>query len=132
MIPELLPTRQSAASEPYWAAAREGRLVVQRCANCSALQHPPGQVCVRCLSKDVAPETMSGFGHVYGFTVVERAMLLELRPFVPYVVALVDLDEGVRMLSNIIADPAAITIGARLRVAFRRIDGLAQPVFELA
>lgn len=133
MIPEILPTRLGAASAPFWAAAREGRLVVQRCAACGRLQHPPGQVCARCLSEDLGAEPVSGFGHVHAFTVVERAMLPDLRALVPYVVALVDLDEGVRMVSNVVgAEPAMVAIGARLRVAFRDLGGLTLPVFELA
>src|SRR4051794_28680740 len=105
MIPELLEDwHETAGSAPFWAAARHGRLVVQRCA-CGAWQHPPRPFCLACGSTpDFAP--VSGRGTVYSFTVVERALVPALRPFVPYVLALIDLEEGVRMLSVLRGEPA--------------------------
>lgn len=118
-------------SRPYWDAAREHRLLLQRCSGCDRYVFGARAVCPGCHASSLEWVPASGGGVVYSFTVVWRAAS---EAFVaPYVVALVDLDEGPRMLSTLrVADPGMAAIGARVRVAFEELDEVTLPVFELA
>jgi uncharacterized OB-fold protein len=118
-------------SEPYWAAAREGRLVVQECAGCGRRHHPPRPLCPDCHSPDQVPRETGGTGTVYSYSLLHHPQ----NPVFDYpvVAVLVDLDEGPRILSAMPwVDPAAVAIGLRVRVAFAPTrDGAQVPVFEL-
>ena len=120
-----------ADSRPFWDAARAGRLVIQRCIECGLAQFYPRPRCVRC-DGGVEWTEATGDGTVYSYTVVHRAPHESLGPLVPYVIALVDLSEGVRMMSRLRgvgADEARI--GLPVRVAFERLtDEISLPVFE--
>ncbi len=96
----------NADSKPYWDAARAGRLVLQRCVDCRALRFYPRHVCPRCWSADVEWVEVSGRGRVHSFTVIHRPPSPAFAAHVPYVVALVDLEEGPRMMANIVGDDA--------------------------
>ena len=126
----LLPA-VDADSRPFWDAAREGRLLIQRCTDCGLAQFFPRSRCVRC-DGGVEWAEAAGDGTVYSYTVVHRAPHESLAPLVPYVVALVDLSEGVRMMSRlrgVSADEARI--GLPVQVAFERLtDEISLPVFE--
>jgi uncharacterized OB-fold protein len=107
----------------YWRGAAVGELLVLRCAACGYLSHPPDVACARCGAAVLDPEPMSGLGAVYTFTVVRQAFDPEFLPEVPYVVALVELDEGVRMLGELVdVEPAAVSVGMPVEVALTRID----------
>jgi uncharacterized OB-fold protein len=127
--PAPAPDADSAA---FWAASLEGRLVLQRCTACGSVQHPPRAFCVECHG---AVETIeaSGRGTVYSRTVIRQNLARPFRDLVPYVVALVDLDEGPRLMTNVVGcDPDDVAIGARVRVRFERVsDDAAIPLFEL-
>ncbi len=118
-------------SQVYWDATREHRLLLQRCTACSAYRFYPRSICPECWSRDFTWEEVEGSGTIYSFTVVRRAPTPAFAPAVPYVVALIDLDEGPRMLSNILGiDVDDVRIDMRVRVAWEDIgDGLALPVF---
>ena len=106
-------------SRQYWAGAAEGRLRLQRCAACGNAQFPPRHLCVKCWSEDLAWIESRGRGTVESFTIVHRAPLPEFRTKVPYVVAAVLLEEGPRMMTNIVgSDPLAVAIGDAVRVTF--------------
>ena len=110
-------------AEPFWAAARDGRLVIQRCPACGHVQHYPRPWCTNCLHD--APEFVesSGEGTIYTFTVIRRSAVPAFAARVPYVLAFVDLDEGVRMVTNIVeCDPDSVRIGQRVRARFEPID----------
>lgn len=117
-------------TEPFWAAAREGRLTVQRCGDCGEHVFYPRLVCPACLSEALEWRTCSGRATVYACTVVERAPAA-FADRVPYVVALVELEEGPRMMSWIRTDdPHAVRIGMPLQVEFEPAsETIAQPVF---
>jgi len=127
-IPEASPY-----GEPYWAAAVDGRLVVQHCPRCNRLQHFPRPWCTACLHDALDYVEASGRGTVYSCTVVRRNPNPAFAARVPYVLALIDLDEGVRVMSNVIGcAPEAVTIGARVRVCFEATDDThAVPCFTL-
>ena len=108
---------------PFWAAAQEGRLVVQRCTACGQHQHYPRPWCTNCLSEAVEFVESSGTGTIYTFTVIRRAPLPAFAARVPYVLAYVDLDEGVRLVTNIVdCDPDTVRIGQRVHARFETID----------
>jgi hypothetical protein len=120
-------------SAPYWQAAREGRLVVQRCAACGHRQLYPRSLCTECSSERVEWMDASGRGRVKSFTVIRRAVSAAYEPEVPYVVALIELAEGPTLMSNIVAcAPEAVRIGAPVRVRFDAWSpDLKLPVFTL-
>ena len=124
------PTR---ITQPYWDAAREGRLVIQQCAHCKARQFFPREFCTACLSADLDWIECSGKGDVYTYTINRRGAGAAFGERVPYVVAAIDLDEGVRMMANIVdSPPEAVRIGSRVRVCFERVsDDIALPQFTL-
>jgi uncharacterized OB-fold protein len=121
-------------SAPFWEAAKQGRLRLQQCAQCNAVIYYPRALCPHCHGTDLAWRDLSGLGRIYSFTVSRRAASAEFEARVPYVVALVDLDEGARMLSGIrTADVADVRCGQRVHVAFEDVgDGVVLPMFEVA
>lgn len=117
----------------YWNALSEGRLELSRCAGCGSAFHYPRPLCPRCGSWDVARFDASGAGTVYSFTVVHRAPSADLRPATPYVIALVDTDEGARLLTGIRGiDPDGVFIGQRVRVSLEDRGDVTVPMFEPA
>jgi uncharacterized protein len=103
---------------PHWHAAREGRLVLPYCAACGSWTWPPRATCGTC---DRVPEWRAcrGTGEIVTYSVVRRAVDPALRDSVPYCVALVRLDEGVRLFTNVVdVAPEAIRTGMRVRCRF--------------
>jgi uncharacterized protein len=131
MIEELIPeTPPGPTTAPFWEAAARHRFVLQRCASCGKLQHPPEPICTACLSDSLEFEEVSGLGKVYSFTVVRRALLPELQSHVPYVLGLIDLAEECRIVSLIRGcAPEEVHIGLAVRVDFETVGPLTLPVF---
>lgn len=121
-----------ATTRPYWEAAARGSLLLKRCLDCRITHFYPRTVCPHCLSDRLDWVEASGRGVIYSFTVVHRAADPALAERVPYVVALVELEEGPRMMTNIVGcAPDAVRIGAPVTVRFETVsDDLALPVFE--
>lgn len=96
----------------YWEGAGRGELVLQRCRSCGVVQHKPRALCATCLSADIEHFVASGRGHVHTFTVTNQNQQLPFRDACPYVLAYVELEEGPRVLTNIVGvDPAHVSIG---------------------
>lgn len=115
-----LPT-VTADSRVYWQAANEGRLVIRSCRACGEKHFLPRYLCPVCWSDELDWVDASGRGTVHSFTVIRRAPLSSYAERVPYVVALVDLDEGPRMMTNIVGDGALDTsIGDKVAVTFEK------------
>jgi uncharacterized OB-fold protein len=113
---------------PFWRAAERRELSVQRCLGCGHHQFPPRPHCVRCGGVELEWRRAGGEGTIYSLTVVRFPVAPELPP--PYAVALVELDEGPRLLANLDGPPGPI--GARVRVAWREREGLPPlPVFQV-
>lgn len=110
----------------YWDAAAEGRLLIRRCRACGRAHHYPREFCPHCWSEDVTWEPASGRATLYTWSVVHRNDLPPFTERLPYVAAVVDLDEGPRMMTEIVG-PGEPSAGAELRVGFR--EGI--PVFRL-
>jgi uncharacterized OB-fold protein len=108
-----------AVTQPFWDGVAEGVLRLQRCRQCGRHVFYPRAVCPHCASADLEWVESGGAGRVHSFTVVHRAPA-EYRDEVPYAVALVDLDEGVRMMARLVdVEPAAVTVGLPVEVAIR-------------
>jgi uncharacterized OB-fold protein len=117
----------------YWEGAKRGELLVQRCSACAQLQFPPDVVCVHCQSQGVEPEAVSGRGQVWSFCRVERLFHEGFADALPYVVALVELDEqpGVRLLTNIVeVDGAEVEVGMPVEVVFEDRGEVVLPQFR--
>ncbi|MGH8786417.1 MAG: Zn-ribbon domain-containing OB-fold protein [Cupriavidus necator] len=125
--------RPTEITEGYWHAAAQGRLVVQGCRACGHRQFYPRTLCLACESDQVDWTEVCGLGSIYTFTINHRAPNTFMKARVPYAVAIVELDEGVRMMANILnASPEAIAIGKRVRVVFEKAsDDVSLPQFEM-
>ncbi|MDB5594113.1 MAG: hypothetical protein JWM36_1074 [Hyphomicrobiales bacterium] len=94
--------RPAPESLPYWQAAREHRLSIPRCDDCERFWFPPSRSCPHCLSPNFAFRDVSGRGKVFSFVTFHRVYHPAFETEVPYVVALVELEEGPRLLTNIL------------------------------
>ena len=123
-------------TRPFWDAANEGRLAIQRCQVCGYYNHPPKPLCDRCQSADLKFEDVSGDGTVWSFTVRHQKSIAGFQDSVPYVTALVELDEQKHLLlvTNLPGvDAAGVEVGMRVRVSFQRFsDEIALPQFVAA
>lgn len=114
---------------PFWSGARRRELLLQRCSKCHVHQFYPRPLCLACEGTDLAWVVSGGLGTVYSVTLSQVQVLPELPP--PYAVALIDLDEGPRLLSNVIEGDCSI--GARVRVVWRERPPLPPlPIFTAA
>jgi uncharacterized OB-fold protein len=102
---------------PFYAAARRHELVVQRCAHCATLRFPAREICSRCLARDVVWQPVSGRGTVFTVAVMHRANHPAFAAEAPYAVAVVELEEGVRMTAQVTGIPAReVAIGLPVEV----------------
>jgi len=109
-------------SAPYWEATHEGRLVVQQCRSCGARQLYGRAHCVECRG-EVEWVEASGRGTLYSFTVIRQNYSRPFRDMLPYVVGLVDLEEGPRVMTNVVGcEPEDIFIGMPLRARFEAVS----------
>lgn len=116
-------------TEPFWQACLERRLVVQKCTSCGAHQFYPRPFCLTCESESLDWVDVKGTGTVYSLTTVRMAVVDALPP--PYLLALVDLEEGPRLLTNIVGGD--VKIGDEVMLDWRARDGLPPvPVFRPA
>jgi hypothetical protein len=115
-VPLPLPTRDN---EPFYAAARRGKLHLQRCATCGRFRHYPRPLCPTCLSREYVWQRTSGRGTVYTWTIVRGPTLPAFEPALPYNVVDVLLDEGVHFVSQVLdCPPEAIHAGLPVEAVF--------------
>jgi uncharacterized protein len=127
--PEPVPTPETA---PFWQGTLEGKLMVQKCNSCARTYFYPRTFCRWCFSQDVEWITCSGRARLASF-VINMRPVPPFDPALPQVIALVDLEEGVRMMTNIVGvdpEPANFTIGMELMVEFEATGAQAVPVFR--
>lgn len=129
--PDVVVTAETA---PYWRAAAGGQLLLPRCIRCHRAIWYPRAFCPFCGATEVAWEPASGRGRIYSVTVVRRAPHPHYADSVPYSLALIDLDEAVRVLSNVVTDDLdALAIGQVVEAIFVPIsDDRAIVRFRLA
>ena len=114
------------ALEPYWEAARAGRLLLKQCADCGKTHYYPRPLCPFCMSANTEWLEASGDGSIYSWSV-------ERRGTPPYAIAFVSLPEGPTLLTNIVdCDLDALAIGQRVKLAFETRDEQPVPVFRPA
>lgn len=102
----------------FWAATLDGRLLLQRCENCGKAGYYPRYVCANCHSTSLVDTEATGRGRIYSYTVTTRG-ILEYAKAGSYVLAMVELDEGPKMITNIVdCDPGDLSIGQRVEVVF--------------
>jgi uncharacterized OB-fold protein/acyl dehydratase len=105
----------------FWDGVQAGELRIQRCAECGELRHPPGPMCPRCHATKRDHVTAAGRGVVHSYVVHHHPPVPGLRP--PYVVALVELEEGVRMVGNLLGcPPGDAYVGMPVELEFQRMD----------
>lgn len=116
-----LPT-PSATSAPFWQAAHKGKLKIQYCSHCNSYQHYPRAICANCWHDDIEWKRCSGKGTVYSFSICYAAGLPSFKGETPYVVAMVELEEGVMMTTNIInCKPSDVTIDMPVEAVFEQV-----------
>lgn len=120
------------ATRPFWDACKRRELIIQRCRNCAEHQFYPRSMCASCGSQDLHWVQASGSGTVLTWTVVRHPVSPAYADDVPYVIALVELDEGPRMMSQIVgSDPDSIRTGMTVEVCFEdRTDDITIPNFR--
>lgn len=124
--------RPDALTERFWASVGHSAMEIQRCDDCSQYVFYPRAHCPHCASRSLQWKAVSGRGTLYSFTIVHRAG----PPFkadLPFVVAIVELEEGCRMLTNLIGvppDPARIRIGMSVAIDYAAAAEMALPKFR--
>jgi len=132
LIPKPKP-RPAPESLPYWQAAREHRLALPKCEDCQKFWFPPSRTCPHCLSANFSFQNVSGKGKIFSFVTFHRVYRPAFTNYVPYVVALIELDEGPRLLSNIMGvTHDQVKCEMRVEVVFDDYDeDISIPKFKL-
>jgi uncharacterized OB-fold protein len=131
MMSERPQPRPTPLTEEFWAAAARHELVIQLCA-CGTYRHYPQAVCPECLSDDWTWSKVNGAGVIHTFTVTHRAFHPAWADRVPYVVATVELAEGVRMISDLPAEDTELAaVGAPVEVFFDEDGPVTLPRFRI-
>lgn len=113
-------TREGA---PFWDAARRHELAIQHCPDCDTHQFPPRRLCAHCGGRRVGWRRVSGLGRIYSFTVIHRPPEPAFAADVPYVVAVIALAEGGRMMTNIVDCPAhEVRVDMPVTAVFETVD----------
>jgi uncharacterized OB-fold protein len=114
------PRTDDPVTAPFWGAAREGRLVVQRCDACASLRWPPLPGCPECLHQEAQWVEVAPRGEVWSFVVYLRAFSKDLKDDVPYTVAMVKLDEDLYMVGRLAAEEP-LTVGDKVEAVFHAL-----------
>lgn len=135
-IEKLLPAITE-ESKPFWDAARQGTLLAQKCRSCGKFRKmvlPETLVCADCLSPDYDWVSLAGRGVIYSFVVVHRPFHPAFQESIPYNLAIIQLDEGTQMVSNIVGLPnEALLVGTPVQVTFDQVsDSIWLPRFTAA
>lgn len=118
-------------NRPFYEGLAAGELRLQRCTSCGLLRYPIASICPDCLGRDAVWEKLSGRATVYSTVVFHQVYDPAFADQVPYNVAIVELDEGPRLMSNVIGvDPASVVVGDPVDVVFTEVgDGVFIPQF---
>ena len=123
---------QDSDSRPYWEGLAQGELRIQRCNSCSKAVFYPRALCPHCFADQLSWIVASGKGTIYSYTVAHQAFG-SFAEDIPFVVALIELEEGVRMMSRLLDAPRErVTVGAAVKVTFEKVEeDLTLPYFRL-
>lgn len=124
----------SMEAEPYWEGLTEQKLMLQKCDGCGLIRHYPRPMCPTCHSMDTSWVQASGKGVVYSWTITHQTSIPAFKERVPYVLATVDLNEGVRMLAPLVSvDPKRMRPGMLVNVGFETLaDSTVIPILTEA
>jgi len=119
-------------SQPFWDGCARNELLLQRCSACGTVRHPPSPICTNCLSDQSEWVRASGRGTVYTFTIVRQALARGWEEKLPYIVAVIELEEGPKLLTDMTnVAPEAMSIGLPVEVTFEDFDGVTKlPLFQ--
>ncbi len=133
-MPRPLPRFPEPDSEPFWQATANHELRYQTCDACSKVVFYPRHHCPSCGSPNLTWKTSAGLGTVYTYSVVRQNRSPSFRDLVPYIVAWIDLDEGFRMMSNVVGLEKVedIKVGQRVQVQWEDHEGVSLPLFAPA
>ncbi len=116
---------------PFWEGCARDELLLQQCSGCGDYRHPPAPICPRCLSEDAQWVRASGRGTIYTFAIVRQALAKGWEAIVPYVVAVIELEEGPLFVSNMVSiAPEDVAIGMPVEVTFEPIGDTKLPLFR--
>lgn len=120
-------------TKAFWEGAKNHKLLIQHCNSCGQLIYFPRILCHNCLSTDVGWIETKGRGTLYSYTIIRQSSDPAFQPYVPYVYAIIELDEGVRMITNIVCDDlSSLAIGKDVQVTFDDVnDEITIPRFKL-
>lgn len=130
-----LPNPKEYDTREFWAATKDGKLTYQQCKNCGTIVFYPRRHCTGCTDSALELKTASGKATVYTYSVVRQSYHPFFRGRTPYAVAWIDLDEGPRILSNIVGvdDPLTdIKIGMKVELEWEEHEELSIPLFRPA
>ncbi len=123
-------------TKPFWEAAKQGVLALQRCQSCGHFQHPPYATCVNCMSIDLTFEPVPGKGTIYSYSIMYHAGDQRFAAAIPYASIIVELDEakGALLAGNLLDAPyTEAKVGRRVEVVFQKLnDDITLPQFRLA
>ena len=128
-----LPRLHELDTQAFWRATKDHELRYQQCDDCDTVVFYPRRHCTGCLGNSLTWKTSSGQGTVYTYSIVRQSYHPFFRGLVPYAVAWIDLDEGPRLLSNLVGIENTLDdlkIGQRVRVTWEDHEELAIPLFE--
>ncbi|MGO1120685.1 Zn-ribbon domain-containing OB-fold protein [Rhodovibrionaceae bacterium A322] len=122
----------TAISKPYWDSLREGVLLFQECPSCTHRWLPPRAACPNCLDPNPRWRPSSGQGQVVSWVVYHHAYADHLKSCLPYDVTVVELEEGPRLLTNVIDSQAgqALSVGLPVELAVERVEDIALARFR--
>jgi uncharacterized OB-fold protein len=131
--PQPIKPAISDTNKPFWDGCRAHKLMAQQCTHCQELRYPVAAVCPNCLSTGCEWRELSGRGELFSYIIIHRGYHPYWAQRVPYNVAFIELEEGLRMFSNIVGTPNdALKVGQKVKVAFEeRGEDLVVPVFEV-
>jgi uncharacterized protein len=122
-------------TKPFWDAAKQGVLELQRCQSCGHFQHPPYATCTQCVSTDLKFEPVRGVGTIYAYTIMYHTGDKRFAPAVPYASIIVELGDapGALMAGNLLeAEYTEAKVGRRVEVVFEKLnDDITLPQFRL-
>ena len=123
--PRITPPVPQPESDFYWEKCKAHELWLRHCKSCDRTYFYPRDICPDCFSRDTDWVQSNGRGRLHAFAIVHREPAPAFRPAVPYVAAIVELEGGARMPTNLVQvapDPSAITCGMAVEVVFEDLD----------
>ena len=133
-LPPIPPPLPQPESDFYWEKCKAHELWLRHCRSCNQAYFYPRDICPQCFSRDTDWMQSTGRGILHTFAIVHRGPTPVFRDRVPYVAALVELEDGVRMPTNLVeveADPSVVKIGMEVEVVFEDLDDkISLPMFR--